>query len=548
MTQSNGPAGPINHVFVLMLENRAFDHILGFSGLEGTDAGTGQPTQLEGVGANQYFNVDPTNPGTQVFAQTPADLKIWWPGVDPGHLFKDTLMQLCGSQFDENGNLFPPPYPDPNTGGYPPISNAGFIANYRSHFATNPAKIMNCFGSEQVPVLVALAQSFAVCDQWFSSIPGPTWPNRFFLHAASSASVCSGYWNDVTLQTDNPILSDGYVFPNGTIYDRLDQAGLDWIVFHGDELPQVFAIRGMLDRLDHFHNFGDLVNVVNDANFSTAYVFIEPNYGYILERTPQDSTCGNSQHPLDDITRGEALIKQVYETLRNSPHWNDSMLVVTYDEHGGFYDHVAPPPTVNPGDGVSNPNNNPEQFDFTQLGVRVPAVIVSPWIPANTIDHTIYDHASLPATLESLFGLAALTNRDRQANTLTHLLSLQAPRADAPMLLPDPHPQDPALQCPGDPAAKTGGGLIPLERYRRDGPIETILQDFLHVAFLRDYHQASRASKAALKRKFLKINSRFEALHYMQDVSRKIQRRRPRVVKHRRRIGPKQLRRKRRGR
>lgn len=110
------------------------------------------------------------------------------------------------------------------------------------------------------------------------------------------------------------------------------------------------------------------------------------------------------------MTRGERLIKKVYETIRNSPHWNESLLLVVYDEQGGFFDHVSPPPAVAPGDVISNLDNNTHGFNFTQLGIRVPAVLISPLVPDNQVDHTVYDHTSLLATVEKLFNFSPLTN------------------------------------------------------------------------------------------------------------------------------------------
>jgi phospholipase C len=152
----------------------------------------------------------------------------------------------------------------------------------------------------------------------------------------------------------------------------------------------------------HFRALGDFEADVTSGSMAN-YVFIEPNYGEdILHNTFR---CGNSQHPLDDITHGERLIKRVYEALRASPLWQESVLVVAYDEGGGFYDHVAPGATTPPGDSITEAANNHHNFDFAQLGVRVPAVVCSPWIARNVIDHSVYEHASVPRTLERLWGL-----------------------------------------------------------------------------------------------------------------------------------------------
>src|SRR6185295_9164800 len=141
-----------------------------------------------------------------------------------------------------------------------------------------------------------------------------------------------------------------------------------------------------------------------------------------------------------DPSGGEGLIKAVYEAIRNSPVWNTSLLIIVYDEHGGFYDHVKPGCAVPPCDEIpkGQKTRNALGFDFTQYGVRVPAVIVSPLIPRGKVDHTLYDHSSIPATLERLLGMNALTNRDASAKDLRHLLTNPAPREDCPKTLVSP--------------------------------------------------------------------------------------------------------------
>lgn len=501
-------AGKIKHVFVLVLENRSFDHMFGLAGLEGIDPSTGEPTKADDLVCNPQFNVDPVRPGEMVFATSPAEYQFFAPDVCPGHEFEDTLTQLCGARAV---------YPDPRTGVYPPIDNSGFIASYRAIGAPAPEKIMCCYSPDQVPVLTTLAREFALCDRWFSSVPGPTWPNRFFIHAASSAGLDD---SPSHFEVATAALVEGYHFKKGTIYDRLDDRCLDWMVFMGDQLPQVFAISGMsAARLQgRFHGFEEFAAIVNDPDFSTSYIFIEPDYGNVLPTTTSDFTGGNSQHPLDDIVAGEKLIKQVYETIRNSPHWQDSLLVITHDEHGGFFDHVVPPTTVSPGDKTTAPENNHHGFDFTQLGVRVPAVVISPFIPRGTIDHTVYDHASLLATVEKLYGLKPLTRRDREANTFNHLLSLETPRTDTPATLPDA--ADSSLVRKDD----SRGRSIPHDAAETANPgaelgqIEPMLRGFLHFSFLIDYKLAPTPARKAVMRKFMKISNRSDALQYMNEV------------------------------
>jgi phospholipase C len=140
---------------------------------------------------------------------------------------------------------------------------------------------------------------------------------------------------------------------------------------------------------------------------------------------------------MDDVTRGEKLLKAIYQAVRNSPHWETGLLIITYDEHGGFYDHVVPPTTVAPGDSVTEPENNRYNFNFQQLGVRVPTVVISPFIQKGVIDHRVYDHTSVLSTIEAIFSLKNLTARDGAAAKLDRLLSLKSPRTDTRKTLPD---------------------------------------------------------------------------------------------------------------
>lgn len=440
-------ASSIRHIFVLMLENRSFDHMIGFSALTGIDAVSGSPTEIAGlttirllrlanslgvktasgmvekkglswpslapISMRDLFTSNQYN-GQTFRVGTPADYAM---AVDPNHEFPDALMQLCGAQATYSPG-----------GTYPIITDSGFVASFAALSSQDPGGIMQCYSPNQLPVLNALCQEFVVCDQWYASLPGPTWPNRFFAHAASSGGLDHSpsiadiaLWNTI----------DGFGFPNGTIFDRLNNSQVKWRIYAGDDFPVVAALKGI--QLTDVHSYSDFTSDVAQAGYSISYTFIEPDY-----QSLSDYRCGTSQHPLDDVTRGEALIKSVYEAIRNSPIWHSTLLIVTWDEHGGFFEHMAPPPTVAPGDTGLSSENNQYKFTFEQLGPRVPAVIVSPLIPKSLIDHRIYDHASIPATLEACFGLSPLTHRDAKANTLMALVSLTTPRDDAPIALPAP--------------------------------------------------------------------------------------------------------------
>jgi phospholipase C len=384
----------IEHVFVLMLENRSFDHMLGFSGIAGM---TGPP-----AGASNSWN------GTTYPAKTPGVDPI---SNDPYHEFSDVVEQLCGE-----GVKYP------FGGPYPPITNSGFVSNFAVDAKSpSPGDVMGCFDRSKVPVLAWLAQEFAVCDSWFCSMPGPTWPNRFFALGGSSgqldhspASVETALWETVR----------GFQFQNGSIFDALNARGLKWRIYAGNKLfTLAHALRGI--PIWDITGYGKFAGDVGKSSYPAQFTWIEPNYGHVTSTY----LGGNSQHPLDGVTGGEALIKATYEAIRNSPLWESSLLIITWDEHGGFYDHVAPPPAISPGDKATFSGANQNNFPFDRYGPRVPAVVISPLIPPNTVDHRLYDHTSALATVERLFSVSALTARDGNALDLLSLASLGAARS-----------------------------------------------------------------------------------------------------------------------
>ncbi|MHB1225786.1 MAG: alkaline phosphatase family protein, partial [Gemmatimonadaceae bacterium] len=335
-------------------------------------------------------NADDVAPNpNRTTATTPADFFLFGVDMDPRHEFGDVFEQITG---------LPPavgsaPIQLGASRPYPAATMQGFVRNFLRPDADGKSGIaastvMDGYRPQDLPVLNALASEYAVCDQWFSSLPGPTVPNRLFFHAASSGGLddSPGEATDAAaLESVEAMIVDGFRFDNGTVFDRIDDACRDWLVFEGDETPWAFGLSGMNFRTGNFVDFEDFEDELEDLDPTVSYIFIEPDYGRFWD----DFTCGNSQHPLDDVTRGEQLIKDVYEKLRNSSIWETSMLVITYDEHGGFYDHVPPPQAPAPGDGVTDPEHNQHDFDFRQLGVRVPAVVVSPWIPKGVIDHRL---------------------------------------------------------------------------------------------------------------------------------------------------------------
>ena len=441
---SPAASAPISHVFVVMLENHSFDNMFAMSGLPGITAATTSDSNsyTDGNGVTTSFNV-----------QSGAPLSLT---TDPGHEFADVVEQLCGENI-----VFPP------GGPYPAIDNSGFAASYATSTSEDPhiapplgdvQNIMDCFNTPlQLQVLYALAQQFSICDHWHSSLPGPTWPNRFFLHGASSSGFDDSPSSTQMAGWELP--GGGFHYPNGSIYQRLDSASIPYRFYndstssfhsaYSDDpgagsvvgaVPQVTALSGVsitdINSLGHFA--ADL-----QGPYPFPYTFIEPHYGDITGGT---YAGGSSQHPMDDVYGGEHLLAAVFSAIQASPYWNSSMLVVLYDEHGGFYDSVPPPGADAPGDNPSYGYNS-HGFDFMTLGVRVPAVVVSPLVAAGSVDSTVFDHASIPRLLEDLWGLNPLTDRDANAASPLSGLSLAAPRTDR-VVLPAPQPPLHAASVP----------------------------------------------------------------------------------------------------
>jgi phospholipase C len=195
---------------------------------------------------------------------------------------------------------------------------------------------------------------------------------------------------------------------------------------------------------------------------------------------------------------------------------------VTYDEHGGFFDHVVPPATVHPGDSISEPGNNRNDFDFRQLGVRVPTILVSPFVAKGTIDHTTYDHTSILATIEKMFKLGSLTKRDGSAQSLNQLFKLKTPREDAPLVLPEPafsgyvHKE----KSHNSIESHLTMWLSELVSLFTREPVDPSLRGFHHVALLRDLQNSPETDKEKIARRFLR-HKQAHAVRYMHHVKKK---------------------------
>jgi phospholipase C len=379
----------IRHIVVLMLENQSFDRLLGYLDL-------GDPAQkLEGLTGAETNPVSPPTDMTPVPVQRVSTPSAYVTDPGPGHDLEDVNEQLFGER-------------EPRDASTP--RNTGFVLNYSRQTGSDHRpigargrEIMQGLDPTLVPIITTLARSFTVCDHWFSSVPGPTWPNRFFLHTGTS----KGFLETPELPGEfaSQFWTSSYDMP--TIFENLAERGLTWTVYF-DDYAQAFALRRLHPYGDRFQRYEQFARDIEHGTLPT-YAFIEPR-SFSSPGFP-----ANDQHPPHDLLEGEKLIADVYDTLRaDDALWRTSLMVVLYDEHGGFYDHVPPPRAVPPDGSAARPSG----FRFDRLGVRVPAILVSPWVAEGRVDHTVYDHTSIPATIKKMFGLPRfLTVRDAAANT-----------------------------------------------------------------------------------------------------------------------------------
>src|ERR1700722_3455613 len=302
----------IRHVVVLMLENRSFDCMLGrlypksaaFDGIDGSETNVWHKQD----GSQQEFQAwaDPT-----LTART-----VVIPNPDPGELFTDIQMQLRGLAGD--GRTLNPGF-----------TMGGFVDNYMRQPATTPVPdpraVMHCFTPDQVPVISQLALSFGVSDRWHASAPCQTWPNRFFAHTGTAA----GYVNNSPTH---------FPYQMETVFNRLEEVRQSWRVYFHD-IPQSATLARLWgDVLTYFRDFNAFTADAAAGRLPT-YSFIEPRYftDKVLRLIPND------MHPPHNIAYGEQLVAQVYNAVRSGPRWQQTLLIITYDEHGGCYDHVLPP-------------------------------------------------------------------------------------------------------------------------------------------------------------------------------------------------------------
>ncbi|HET6217710.1 MAG TPA: alkaline phosphatase family protein [Acidobacteriaceae bacterium] len=388
----------LQHVVVLMMENRSFDHMLG--GLKARNP------KIDGLTGNEW---NPDTTGTMVKVQPLAEYQSQL-DPDPNHHFAAVNQQIFG---------------DPSNG--PPLqpSMQGFVKSYfnQQQDVAHSGEILYYFAPEKLPVLTTLATEFAVFNRWFSSIPGPTICNRAFAHYGTSFGQVSMNMFYVGKQYKS-------------IYERLlaTKPKHTCKLYYYDEASSTMEVVNLLQNQPSlFGTFSDFLNAC-DQNALPEYSFLEPNY------TDHDALDGSGeaiacdQHPDHDVRAGEQFIATVYNRIRqNSKLWPNTALLVVYDEHGGIYDHVSPPACTPDGFSATPADTGThEGFNFDRLGVRVPAILVSPWVEKGSVIEEVFEHACIPGSItEFLLGsYAARSPREIASSNFLSYLSLDAMRAD----------------------------------------------------------------------------------------------------------------------
>jgi phospholipase C len=383
----------LQHIVVLMMENRSFDHMLG--ALKARDP------RIDGLTGNEW---NPDTQGNPVKVQPLAEFQGQL-DPDPDHHFPAADLQIFG---DSNGARVP--------------NMQGFVKSYfqQRRDVKHSHKIMYYFKPEKLPVLTTLATQFAVFNGWFSSIPGPTICNRAFAHYGTSFGQVS--MNMFYLK--KPVLS---------IYERMVKAGHTAKIYYYDQASSTMEIVNLLQRQPAlFATYDQFLKDCKSGKLPD-YCFVEPNY------SDHDGDGGeeiaSDQHPDHNVQAGEIFIASVYNAIRqNQALWETTALLIVYDEHGGIYDHVVPPACLPDGySATAADTGTPLPFAFDRLGVRVPAILVSPWVPKGTvIQDRVFEHASIPNTVTNFFlgDYADRTPRERASQTFLDALSLAAPRTD----------------------------------------------------------------------------------------------------------------------
>lgn len=378
--------GRISTYVFMMMENRSYDHVLGMrSMLEGKPG--------DGLSAT-HSNPDLAGQPVSVWPASEKSLCA----LDPPHGWDASRLQLASGL------------------------NDGFLRVHQKRHDGSALEAMQYLVRSQQPVTHALADAYTSCDRWFSSVLGPTQPNRMYWHAGTSGGA-----------KGNGDVFNGSMRGLPNIFSRLDDANVDFTYYFGD-VPVLALLDGdFTHRMKPF--FPDFLEDAAAGRLPPV-VYVDPAFS------------ANDDHPPHHPMLGQQLIAATYQALATSPQWNETLFLLTYDENGGFYDHVAPPTVFD--------ERAAEGFD--QLGFRVPALIAGPYVRQGAVSSVVRDHTSALRHLENAFSLEPLNQRTLEAADLTDALDagrLAAAEARPPVALPAVEVDEADLP----PACKTFGAI-----------------------------------------------------------------------------------------
>jgi phospholipase C len=403
---------PFDHIVIVVMENHSFDNLLGALALSGQPQAHGLRFDSSGRPRNHNPGLDGKPVYSFPFATTAQ-------GHGVSQSWNATHEQIDGGKMD------------------------GFV---RSTGSTQP---MGYWTEDVLPFAYSLARSFTIANKWFCSAPCQTYPNRRFLMAGTA------YGN---ISTDNESLKDPPP-PNGTIFDRLATYGIGWRNYFTD-LPATGIIPSIIERYPA--NLAPVAQFRLDCAAGTlpSVSFVDPEFGVLSDvgepigKLPGmeaiagklETTGGDEEDP-QDMSYGESWAYSAVSAVLDSPAWSRTLLVYTYDEHGGYYDHVKPLAAIAP-DSIPpalGPSDVPGGYDL--YGPRVPAVVASPYAKPGGVTNVVHDHTSVLATIEAKWNLPALTYRDANARTVADFLELKAPPAllEPPTIAKPPEPTGVAL-------------------------------------------------------------------------------------------------------
>ena len=413
---------PVTNLVVLYVENHSFDHYFGCA--------TAELPGIDGLTGNEKQWIDPNDHSKgSVSIRCGASEYVCQhgPGSSAGRFYEWHKTAIFGAGV-----------PVPDKGPYPNATMEGF-----ANVTRGDNVVFDMFSPAQLPIKMALAKEFGLFDRFFSSVPAPSQPNHMF---AQSATSCGATDTGVQYRQCGGTLP---LFPQRTIFDSILEAGKNFALYY-DDIPGDIYMTSLLEKTPtHAHTY----DAKDKGWYDAAKAGTLPELSWIV---PRYQTSPNDDHPCHDVALGEALLKQVYETLRASPQWNSSALFVIYDDSGGYYDHVPPPTKAPPPESSCDVGPGcPDAFAFDRLGVRLANLLISPLLPKGTVikdpagppgtptrpfNDSVYEMSSISATIKNLFGLPKfLTKRDAWAGSFHDVFTLTEPR-DTPRVLPDPPP------------------------------------------------------------------------------------------------------------